>query len=151
MIMISSVPIALLVIENNGHVTVTWHNLRLRHWLICYCIKKSKTQGIVVPQRQNNRHFASASFPCKGLVRHIFDMRIPWFWKQIWHGSISGNICLIEVSNPAKFDAFIKKRTILSPNSWTIRTVLFTIKHFPISLIRSSFKTDCSRCTLTNV
>jgi len=47
-------------------------------------------------------------------------MRIPWFWKKIWHGSISGNICLIEVSNPAKFGAFIKKRTILSLNSWTI-------------------------------
>ena len=83
-------------------------------------LKKSKTQGIVVPQRQNNRYFASASFPCAGLVCHIFDTRIPWFWKQIWHGSMSGNICLIEVSNPAKFDAFIKKRTILSPNSWTI-------------------------------
>jgi len=51
---------------------------------------------------------------------HIFDMRIPWFWKKIWHDSISGNICLIEVSNPAKFDAFIKKRTILSLNSRTI-------------------------------
>ena len=60
-----------------------------------------------------------ASFPCKGLVCHISDMCIWWFWKKIWHGSISGNICLIEVSNPAKFDAFIKKRTILSLNSWT--------------------------------
>jgi len=49
-------------------------------------------------------------------------MRIPWFWKKIWHGSISGNICLIELSNPAKFDAFIKKRTILSLNSWTTKT-----------------------------
>jgi len=49
-------------------------------------------------------------------------MRISWFWKKIWHGSISGNICLIEVSNPAKFDAFIKKRTILSLNSWTIKS-----------------------------
>jgi len=48
-------------------------------------------------------------------------MRIPWFWKQIWHGSISGNICLRELSNPAKFDAFIKKQTILSLNSRTIR------------------------------
>ena len=88
------------------------------HWLIC-CIKNSKTLGIVVPEGKKIWYFASASFPCKGLVCHIFDMRIPWFWKRIWHGSISGNICLIEVSNPAKFDAFIKKRTILSLNSWT--------------------------------
>ena len=88
------------------------------HWLIC-CIKNSKTLGIVVPEGKEKWYFASASFPCKGLVCHIFDMRIPWFWKRIWHGSISGNICLIEVSNPAKFDAFIKKRTILSLNSWT--------------------------------
>ena len=89
------------------------------HWLIC-CIKNSKTLGIVVPEGKEKWYFASASFPCKGLVCHIFDMRIPWFWKRIWHGSISGIICLIEVSNPAKFDAFIKKRTILSLNSWTI-------------------------------
>jgi len=46
-------------------------------------------------------------------------MCIPWFWKKIWHGSISGNICLIEFGNPAKFGAFIKKGTILSLNSWT--------------------------------
>ena len=89
------------------------------HWLIC-CIKNSKTLGIVVPEGKEKWYFASASFPCKGLVCHIFDMRIPWFWKRIWHGSISGIICLVEVSNPAKFDAFIKKRTILSLNSWTI-------------------------------
>ena len=63
-----------------------------------------------------------ASFPCKGLVCHISDMCIWWFWKKIWHSSISGNICLIEVSNPAKFDAFIKKRTISSLNSWTIKS-----------------------------
>ena len=67
-------------------------------------------------------YFASASFPCKGLMCYIFDMRISWFWRRIWHGSISGNICLIEISNPVKFDAFIKKRTILSINSWTIGT-----------------------------
>jgi len=36
-------------------------------------------------------------------------MRIPWFWKQIWHGSMSGGVCLVEVGDPAKFDAFIKK------------------------------------------
>ena len=87
------------------------------HWLIC-CIKNSKTLGIVVPEGKK-WHFVSASFPCKGLVCHIFDRCIPWFWKRIWHGSISGNICLIAVSNPARFDAFIKKRTILSLNSWT--------------------------------
>ena len=80
---------------------------------------ESKTLGIVVPEGKKNWHFASASFPCKSLVCHIFDMRIPWFWRKIWHGSISGNICLIEASNPAKFDALIKKRTILSLSSWT--------------------------------
>ena len=84
-------------------------------WLICCSIEKSKILGIVVPEGQTNRYFVSASFPCKGLVWQIFDMRM----MKIWHGSISGNICLIEVSNPAKFDAFIKKRTILSLNSWT--------------------------------
>ena len=30
MVMISSVHIALLVIENNGHVTNTWHTLRIK-------------------------------------------------------------------------------------------------------------------------
>ena len=30
MVMISSLPFALLVIENNGNVTITWHNLRLK-------------------------------------------------------------------------------------------------------------------------
>jgi len=58
-------------------------------------------------------------------------MRIPWFWRKIWHGSTSGNICLIEVSNPAKFDAFIKKRTILYLNSWTSSAVLGVLSLSP--------------------
>ena len=95
--------------------------------------QKSKTLGIVVPECKKNWHFALASFPCKGLVCHIFDMRIPWFWKKIWHGSISGNIYLIEVSNLDKFDAFIKKRTILSLNSRTINTIWY----FPLFYIHN--------------
>ena len=34
-------------------------------------------------------------------------------------GSISENVCHREVSNLAKFHAFIKKRTILVVSSWT--------------------------------
>ena len=39
-------------------------------------------------------------------------MRIMWLWVLIWDGSISENVCLTEVSKPAKFHAFIMKRTI---------------------------------------
>ena len=49
----------------------------------------------------------------------FFDMRITWFWLLICDGSISGNVCLTEVSYPAKFHAFIIKRTILALNSRT--------------------------------
>ena len=111
MVMISSVPLALLVIENNGHSKALV--------ILLIYLKKQDTRHSS-PRRPKIQYFASASFPCKSLVCHIFDMRVPWFWAKIWHGSISGNVCLIKVSNHAKFDAFIKKRTILSLNSRTI-------------------------------
>ena len=52
----------------------------------------------------------------------FFDMRCTWPWVLIWDGSISGNISLTEVSKPAKFHAFIIKRTFLVVSSWINRT-----------------------------
>jgi len=81
--------------------------------------QKSKTPGIAVPECKKNRHPASAPPPCKGLACHTPDMRTPRLRKKIRHGSTPGNIYPTEVSNPDKSDAPIKKRTILSLNSWT--------------------------------
>ena len=53
------------------------------------------------------------------LYMPFFDMRCTWLWVLIWDGSISGNISLTEVSKPAKFHAFIIKRTFLVVSSWT--------------------------------
>jgi len=39
----------------------------------------------------------------------FLDMRVAWFWVRIWDGSISENVCLIEVGDPGKFHAFITK------------------------------------------
>ena len=63
-------------------------------------------------------------------------MRILWLWMKIWHGFISGNIFLIEISIPGKLDAFIEKRTVLSLNSWTItgETLLGTSQDHSSSL-----------------
>ena len=76
-------------------------------------------RSIVAKETPRNQHFISASFPCKGHICRFFDMRITWFWLLIWDGSISGNVCLTEVSYPAKLHAFIIKRTILALNSRT--------------------------------
>ena len=66
-------------------------------------------------------------------------MHILRLWMIIWHGSISGNICLIEVSNPAKFDAFIKKRTILFLNSWTsLRSEINNINKITLEVRKSA-------------
>ena len=79
-------------------------------------------RSIVAEETPRNQHFISASFPCKGHICRFFDMRIMWFWELICDGSISGNVCLTEVSYPAKLHAFIIKRTILALNSRTINT-----------------------------
>jgi len=39
----------------------------------------------------------------------FFDMRVACFWVEIWDGSISENVYLIEISHPGKFYAFITK------------------------------------------
>ena len=53
--------------------------------------------------------YISLASMLKGFICHFSDRRITWLWVLIWDGSISENFCLIEVSKPAKFHAFIMK------------------------------------------
>ena len=68
MVIISSVPLALLVIENIAHVTITWHYLRLKSTsYFVDVLKTSKTLSIVVPEGQRIQYRIQPRFHVRAL------------------------------------------------------------------------------------